>query len=294
MPGKPGMRLKPDCIPCMLRMALRTARLSSKDEKVHIEVLENTLRLLLLAGWEKTPPEVAYSLQRMIRRTTGVMDPFAELKETSNQVAAELYPRMRELVKSGGDGLERAVRLAAAGNVMDFAAYDSPDLGSAIEDVMAKPFAINDYPVFRERVMKERRLLYFLDNAGEIYTDRLLIETMLEARGRPFEAITLVVKGGPIINDATLEDALQARLDELPHISFKTVSNGEEGTGPGPFDREIDRWIMGHDLVVAKGQGNYEVLEDRSGVFFILMVKCKPVAESLGVEVGDLVLKYSD
>lgn len=287
------MRLKPECVPCMLRMALQTARLSSNSGEVHRKVMEGALRILGSTGWDLTPPEAAIRLHREIRRITGVMDPFAGLKKRSNEAAARLLQKMREIVEGSGDRLETAVRLAAAGNVMDFAAFDSPDLESAINEALTRPFAIYDYPIFRRRVKFSETFLYFLDNAGEIYSDRLLIEEMIRARGEAFKKISLVVKGGPIINDATMEDALKAGLHLLPNTRFLQVSNGEDGSGPEPRSSEIDGWIGGHELVLAKGQGNYEVLEEKGGVFFLLMAKCGPVAESLGVNVGDFVFRYS-
>ena len=287
------MKIKPDCLPCILRMALQTARLSGQDERGQKTILEKTIDLLDKITWNETPPEIAYRLHRIIRRLTGIQDPFKELKIKSTETALRLYPVMMKAVEESEDKLEAAVRISVAGNIIDFAAHDSPDLESTIREVFKKEFKINDYELFREKVLKSESLLFFLDNAGETVTDRILIETMLSVRRKPFEKITLVAKGGPIINDATVEDTLMAGLKNLPNAVFKTVSNGEEGTGPRPRDPEIDKWIEGHDLVISKGQGNYEVLNQKRGLFFILIAKCRPIAEALKVKIGDIIIKYN-
>jgi len=101
-----------------------------------------------------------------------------------------------------------------------------------------------------------------------------------------------VVKGGPIINDATLDDALYMGLDRLSNIEFLTISNGEAGTGPQRNSQEVEGWIRAYDLVLAKGQGNYEGLSEFHGIFFVLIVKCPLVARDLNVNVGDIILSY--
>ncbi len=99
------------------------------------------------------------------------------------------------------------------------------------------------------------------------------------------------LREGPIVNDATIEDALYIGLDKLPNIEFRKVSSGEPGTGPERSSPEVLSWIRDHDLVISKGQGNYEDLSDVEGVYFLLVAKCPVVAEDLGVRVGDIVIK---
>jgi uncharacterized protein with ATP-grasp and redox domains len=120
--------------------------------------------------------------------------------------------------------------------------------------------------------------------------DKLLVETFLEQK--QFERIDFVVKGGPIINDATLEDAQYVGLDLLPNSDFLVISNGEPQTGPERSSQTVKQWINSYDLVISKGQGNYEGLSEHNGLFFMLMAKCPIIASDLGVTVGDIILKY--
>jgi len=107
-----------------------------------------------------------------------------------------------------------------------------------------------------------------------------------------FERIRFVVKGGPIINDATLEDAIYMGLGVLPNVEFLTVSNSEVGTGPKRSSQKVKGWIEEHDLVISKGQGNYESLSEHHGIFFMLIAKCPVIASDLDVDAKDIVLRY--
>ena len=151
-------------------------------------------------------------------------------------------------------------------------------------------FAIDDYKKLKENLENAETLLFFVDNAGEIGLDKLLVETLLGTK--KLERIDFVVKGGPIINDATLEDAVYIDLNSLPNSEFLIISNGELGTGPKRSSQTVKRWIHEHDLVISNGQGNYEGLSEHNGLFFLLMVKCPIIASDIGVEVGDIIIKY--
>jgi len=113
-------------------------------------------------------------------------------------------------------------------------------------------------------------LLFFTDSTGEIVLDKMLAETFLEAKN--FEKIRFVLKGGPIINDATFEDAVYVCLCDLSNVEILMLSNGEAGTGPERSSKTVKRWIKKHDLIISKGQGNYEGLSEHNGLFFLLMV----------------------
>ena len=120
--------------------------------------------------------------------------------------------------------------------------------------------------------------------------DRLLIEEMIRFRGRPFKKVSFVVKGGPIINDATIEDALMAGIDRIPNVKILKVSNGDESTGPDILSEEVRNWLENHDLVLSKGQGNYEDLSEVGTPYFLLMIKCPVIGDDIGVNVGDIVI----
>jgi hypothetical protein len=284
------MKLNLDCIPCFQRQALQAVRFISNDEKLHQKVLREVAKKLLESNWESTPPELAHEVHRIVKSVTNEKDPYKEVKKESNDLVLKMYPALKAEVEESKDPLRTAVRLAIAGNIIDFGPLQGFDLEETIKEVLKKKFAIDDYEKLKEILKDAETLLFFTDNAGEIGFDKLLVETFLKAKR--FEKIRFVVKGGPIINDATLEDATYVGLCDLPNAEFLTLSNGEAGTGPERSSQTVKRWIKNHDLVISKGQGNYEGLSEYNGLFFLLMAKCPVIASDLSAEVGDIILKY--
>jgi uncharacterized protein with ATP-grasp and redox domains len=133
-------------------------------------------------------------------------------------------------------------------------------------------------------LQKSEKIVYIGDNAGEIVFDRILLE---ELKGKE---ITFVVKGGPIINDATVEDAKFVSINKIAKI--KTVSNGEPKTGPKRNSKEFINLLKSADIVISKGQGNYEALSEvNANIFFLLKVKCPTIANDIGVKIGSIVVK---
>ena len=284
------MKLNLDCIPCFQRQALQAVRFISDDEKLHERVLREVAKKLLESNWDLTPPELAHQVHSIVKRITNENDPYKKVKKESNDLVLKIYPELKQKVKKSRDPLRTAVRLAIAGNIIDFGVPQEFNLEKTIREVLKKKFAIDDYKKLEEKLKDAETLLFFVDNAGEIGLDKLLVETFLETK--KLKKINFVVKGGPIINDATLEDAVYMGLDGLPNSEFLTISNGEVGTGPARSSQTVKRWIREHDLVVSKGQGNYEGLSEHDGLFFMLMVKCPIIASDLGVEVGDIIVEY--
>ena len=285
------MRSNLDCIPCFQRQALQALRFVSADEKMHEDALRQIMGRLLELRWDSTPPELAREVHRLVRERFGGDDPYAGVKKSSNEEALRLYDSARKMVQESEDPLIAAGRIAIAGNIIDFGATPDYDLGATISDVMDKEFALDDTEEFRERLGEEPKLLYFLDNAGEIVFDKLFVETMEERCG--LGSVDFVVKGGPILNDATMDDARFIGLDKVKNSSFLRITNGDPGTGPARKSEEVESWIRGHDLTVSKGQGNYEEMSQYGDIFFLLLAKCPLIARDLSVGVGDVVFHRS-
>jgi uncharacterized protein with ATP-grasp and redox domains len=284
------VKLNLDCIPCFQRQALQAVRFISDDEKLQERVLREVAKKLLASDWDSTPPELAHQVHSIVRRITNEEDPYKKVKRESNDLVLKLYPELKETVRKSRDPLRTAVRLAIAGNIIDFGVPQKFNLEETIREVLKKGFAIDDYEKFKEKQKDAKTLLFFVDNAGEIGLDKLLVETILEMK--KLEKIVFVVKGGPIINDATIEDAVYVGLDRLPNSEFLTISNGDAGTGPARSSQMVRKWIREHDLVISKGQGNYEGLSEHKRLFFMLMAKCPIIASDINVNVGDIILEY--
>ncbi len=280
------MRTFFDCIPCFVRQALDAARFATADQAIHEHVLRQALRAASNMDLTTTPPAMGQRLHRLIRQLTKNDDPYREVKQRFNRAALELYPGMKERVTRSDQPFETAVRLAIAGNIIDFGIHNHLDEGeveAAIEHALSAPLRA-DARAVQAAVERADDVLYLADNAGEIVFDRLLIEQM------PLETITVAVKGRPVLNDATMEDAEAAGLCELVTV----IDNGSDAPGTilddcsGAFQQRFRR----ADLVIAKGQGNYETLSDADqAVVFVLKAKCPVIARDLDCEVGSLVLR---
>lgn len=272
-----------DCIPCFFQQALRAARIATDDAGQHKQILDELGSMLSDIPLENTPPETGRLIYRMVRQITGNPDPFQQLKREATEHALEMYPAMKQMIGESEDSLLTAIRIAIAGNVIDFGPSADFDIDKTLKEVMRREFAICDYMSFRRRLAMSERVLYIGDNAGETVFDRLLIEQL----NRP---VVYVVRETPVINDATLDDALRAGIDKVAMI----VSSGTEapGTVLSTCSPEFLRMLNESTFTIAKGQGNYEGLSDAGHpVFFLLMAKCRIIANDIGVTRGDFLLK---
>ncbi|MEJ2325736.1 MAG: ARMT1-like domain-containing protein [Chromatiaceae bacterium] len=272
-----------DCYPCLLRQALSAARRAGASAEQQRRILLETMDQLRALPADATPPEMAETIHRLVRTWTKNPDPYRQVKKEATDQALVLLPLLRGQVRTGLDPLDTAVRIAIAGNIIDHGVAESFELEATLARVLAQPFAIDGLTALREGLAKADSVLYLADNAGETIFDRVLIETL----ARP---VTYVVKAGPIINDATRDDALAAGLGEAEEI----IDNGSSAPGTllarcsEVFRERFDRAT----LIIAKGQANYETLSGSAApIFFLLQAKCSVIAGELGVKQGDIVLK---
>ena len=283
------MRLHLDCIPCFQRQALQAARFVTGDEEIQESILREVAFELMKQDWKTSPPRMARMVHQIVRDRTGATDPYRKVKRDDNQTALELYPWLSEVVHKASEPLSVAVRLAIAGNIIDLGASETYDLQQTINEVLVKPLGINHYTRFFAALEEAHTLIYLADNSGEVVFDRLLLETILEEY--PLDRIVFVIKGAPKINDATLLEAREAEIDRLPGVEFHKMGVGIPGSGYVRESPEFAAFLGTGDMVISKGQGNYEGLSDHDDIFFLLMAKCPVIAAHLGVETGDIILK---
>ncbi len=275
-----------DCYPCLLRQALSAARRSgASDNQQHI-ILLKTMEELSVFPTSSTPPQLAYRIHQCVQQLTSNLDPYRNDKDQSTQQALALYPELKKKVGAASDPLEMAVRIAIAGNIIDLGVADSYDLDATLKRVLTQDFAINNLAELRSALAQNLSVLYIADNAGETVFDRVLIESLVCS-------VTYVVKSGPIINDATYEDAVAAGIDQVATI----IDNGS--TAPGTLFENCSEAFRQRfdqaDLIIAKGQANYESLSNSSApIFFLLQAKCNVIARDLGIAEGDIVLKQQE
>jgi len=279
-----------DCIPCFVRQALDSARLATDDEQIHEKVVRGALRLSADLDMGQSPPAMGQLIHRLIRELVGDDDPYRKIKERFNKLALTLYPELEERVATSDAPLMTAIQLAIAGNIIDFGVKTSlseSEVERTIERSLDSRLDDHQIQEFRNAVTTAKQILYLADNAGEIVFDRLLIEQL------PVEKVTVVVKGRPVINDATMEDAEIAGLTDIVEV----MDNGSDA--PGTILESCSQTFRNRfeeaDLIIAKGQGNYETLSDADkNIFFILKVKCPVIARDLDCEVGEMILRGTE
>jgi len=279
-----------DCIPCFFRQALAAVRMSTDDEIIHRRVLNSVSIMIPDLALNATPPEIAQQVYRIVYEITGNNDPYLEAKKCANKSAMSRYARMKDIVDDSIDALETSCKLAVAGNAIDLGAqaeYGSID--SIIKDSLGYQLDQEHYHKFKESVDQSSLILYVADNAGEIVFDRILIEQLLQIKK---SKIVFVVREKPIINDATLDDALQVGLNKVATI----ISNGSDAPATilSQCSPEMRSYYRAADLIISKGQGNYESLSDRSeNIFFLFKVKCPVVARDSGYDLDSPVVASS-
>ncbi len=273
------MKIHGECFPCLLRQTLRTARLTHCSSEQQIQLLQAVSRIIAEMDVTQSPPANAHAVYRRIAELTGSEDPYYHQKRASNRQALKIVPGLRAEIRGTEQELLSAVRYAIAGNIIDYGAFETFDIDAALARSQSTTLAVDHFGALSDaldRMVTGSTVLYLADNCGEIVYDSLLIEYL---QGCGFEII-IAVKEGPIINDALVEDALEAGLDKFGRI----ITNG--GRYPGTELEECSSQFLEYfntaDLVIAKGQGNFESLSevDRD-IFFLLTIKCLVAAQHM-------------
>ncbi len=288
------MKLHLECYPCLLHQALKTAKLIGLSEQDTKTVVDHTLRLLLDDHTNKTAPHIsagqyAFICKEIYKGDTS-FDPYREIKRETNIKVLKYYKRLTKLVNCSALPLQTAVKVAAAGNIIDFGAkaHGDIDIDHEINNIDNLEFQIFDFLDLENKLKTAKEILYIGDNAGEIVFDRILIAEI--KKEYPEIDIVFAVREKPIINDATIKDAQDTGMEN----DARVISSGSiyPGTVLPETSAEFQRLFGSADVIIAKGQGNYETLSDveKDGLFFLLRIKCDVVAERIKAQTGSLVL----
>ena len=280
------MKATIDCLECFVRQSLKAARLATEDVIVQRKIVEEVARRLPEMDLERSPAVLSQVCYDLTREYSGNPDPYREAKKTQNAMALALEAEMRARVQADADPLTAALHLAAAGNVIDLGTMNAEDIDIrvAIDEAMHQRFAVDHSEAFKASLEHCNDLLYLLDNAGEIVFDKILIGEL-----QKYTQVTAVVKAAPILNDVLLEDAEAVGLTEICEV----IDNGGAFIG-APLELVPERFhqrMHAADVIIGKGQGNYETIDDFPGdVYLILKAKCPVVARHMGVEYGQVAM----
>lgn len=284
-----------DCIPCFFKQGLNAARIAGADKATQKKILDDIAREIPDFPLDKTPPEMGKIIYQIAKKQVQDDDPFLAIKRESNALASKIAEDMREEVTQSDDKLFTAAKLAIIGNIIDHgAASDFPieELESEIKEFLHRDMAVSHYAEFIAALEDAEKILYLGDNAGEIVFDKMFIEMIKSIY--PDKHFVFAVRGEPVINDITMEDAQFCEMENVAEV----ISNGSDfpGTILSECSDEFRKYFDDADMIIAKGQGNFESLNEIDApIFFLFRLKCKVVVKDVlqmggEVKLGDMAL----
>jgi damage-control phosphatase, subfamily I len=282
------MKLKLECIACILKQIIEAGRMSTDDESVIRRVINTYATIIPDLDLNETAPQVTERMHALIRKEAGEEDPYREYKEKHIKLALEHYHVVKKIIEESDDTVEAAVMMAATGNSIDAGLNMQVDLKEVIESGVSNGFYLNDFPIFKEKLEKAENILIVADNSGEGVFDKLLIE---ELNNKYRLNIYYAVRSRPVLNDITLKEARYIGLDQVCHL----IDSGCKAPGMliDMASEEFMRAFRNADIVISKGQGNYEGLsETERAIFYLLKAKCLVIAREFGVPEGVIIFKY--
>jgi len=271
-----------ECIVCHMRQALDMCKFVGADEIKRQQVMQIVMEILVRRDEIEPSGEISFMIQNEIKRIIDLDDPYKSVKEKSIRKALTIYPQLKKLIRSSDMPLRTAVEICIAGNVIDFAPSNSHDMEAAIKEVLASKKDHFDWKLFKEELDKTEMVLLLGDNAGETVFDRVLIEEM----DKP---VIYAVKSEPVSNDAVMEDAIASGLDAVAEI----IENGSpmSGTVLSKCSAEFSKLYASADMVISKGQANFETLvSEQRRIFFLFKVKCDLLSRKHGIPLNEYVL----
>lgn len=277
------MKIRPECFPCLLRRSLYETNLVNPE--LGYEAMKVAAEILLREfDRNANSAEVATKVHRAVYDLLGTEDPYREMKRRSNEIARKLFPRAEGLIRESQDPFKAAVICSIAGNVLDFGIRSKisgpEELEPVFEKIYAEGLGHDGTPQIKEILAESEDVLLFGDNAGEIVFDRLLIEELKKFGGK----VAYVVRGKPILTDATIEDVREFHLDEMVD-EILTTNAFAVGVDFNRLDSTLKEKLEKADLIICKGMANWESFSDQDyrPIAYLVHAKCKPVAESMGV-----------
>ncbi len=270
------MNIHLDCIPCIIQNYIRLVRIGSISKTQSKPVLRSLLRFLSEVDYDQPPPLLAQHLHRILRRELKTSDPYRSIKEDSNRMMLQKYPDLKKMVEMASDPFNTAMRLAIAGNVIDFGSKHHLNIDKTIQQILASELEIDHSNNLTEDIADAKTLLYIGDNAGEIVLDKLFLETLNH------DNVYFAVRGRPVINDATPEDAMMTGVDR--HAKIITTGDDAPGIVWETTSSEFKDIFSKADVIISKGQGNLEGLINMpENIYFLLVTKCNLVSNTIGV-----------
>lgn len=278
------MKILPGCVPCISKQIMKIAQLVYDDTNLQMNLMRFGVNFLSSIDWNKSALEIISLLYKELHEKFEIYDPYKDIKVKSNEMMLSLINSLRGYLERADDPLRVTLKLSVAGNIIDYGTERTFDAIKTIERVLNTDFYIDDYKILREKLSSSKKILMIGDNAGEIVLDKILVE-LLRRMGLE---VYYMVRAHPVINDATMEDAIQIGMDKLAKIVELDIS----GVGRGIRYTEIEDYMKSFDIILSKGQGNFELFSDLKdeNIIFLLMVKCDVISYYINAPIGSSIL----
>ena len=279
------MKIFLDCLPCMLRQVLEAAYMATDDEAIHERIMEEAMETLANYQDFSCAPILCEAMHSIVKRHACVEDPYAAIKAQDIAASLRLEPVLKRFAHRDNHLLLNALKIAATGNIMDSALYSDLDIEACVMEELQIPFSICDKDTFDLDISKAEQILIIGDNAGEVVFDKILADYLARDHN-----VIYAVRDAAIINDATVEDALKTGIADYAEVM--STGCGMPGAVLESCSAEFRELFDKADVVISKGQGNFEALSDSTReIYFLLKAKCDRIAEAVGVELNEYAFK---
>jgi damage-control phosphatase, subfamily I len=283
------MRFSLECLPCYMRQTLESGKFITQDEAVHEKLMREALVILAKFNVNESDFETHRNLYKLIKSYCPNGDPFLLFKKEFNDICLELEEYLNDLIIKSGDPFESAVRISLAGNLIDSGIGTNltrEKLIQTIDDSLRQKINKENIDDLRKNILRAKKILFIGDNTGEIVFDKIFIQNCI-----PTDKVTYVVRGGPAMNDSTMEDARYVGIDKV----VKVITTGIDlpAAAISLASEEFKKEYYSSDLIISKGMGNFEALMDEdNNIFFLLKIKCEVILKCFKgkYNLGDIII----
>ena len=286
------MLMRKECAVCILNQIIRVTDYMKLDKERSNLIFKKSLKRTHEIDYsEMTPPFFSGKIYDIVTDLTGTDDPYKKLRKEQNDLILDNIKMFRNRISGSDDPLFTSLFYSLIGNIIDYGGVEIFDTDQIFCDLDKNRITVNEYNKLKEKLDEAETMLIISDNAGEAVFDMLFMEQI--KRKFPELKIIYGVRSGPAINDVIKEDAYYIGIGKYAEI----VETGSTyaGTVIEHSDPGFIKIFNSADIVISKGQGNFETLEmeEEKDIFFIFKVKCRIVAEHSGLPLNSLVLGYS-
>jgi len=284
------MKIQTECVPCLVKRIIFESKQSTDDTKKQTESIKKACKMLSnLYDPDKCSADIATKVHKAVYETLEDKDPYCNLKSKSNIIAKSLLPRVKELIYNSNDPLKTSMICSIIGNMMDFGIDGGSSHPDLLRDIFEKSYSeglgYDDYDKLKDLLKNSKQILFFTDNCGEVVFDKLLCNELKKFNLKM--NITLVVKGEPILSDATIKDANELNFSEVVDEIY-TTGGYAVGVNFNLLPKEVKKSLQDCNLIICKGMANYESFSETNykPIAYLLRTKCNAIATSMGIPIN--------